>query len=67
MAASTAALAEGVTEMMYLALAPRSNAVVGTIVELSEKIVSTTTIETCNLASAFERMSTPRVVHAMPG
>jgi hypothetical protein len=41
--------------------------VVGTIVELSEKIVSTTTIETCNLASAFERMSTPRVVHAMPG
>jgi hypothetical protein len=41
--ASIAAFADGETEMMYLAFAPKSKAVVGTIVELSEKIVSTTT------------------------
>jgi len=38
--ASIAAFAAGETEMMYLAFAPRSIADVGTIVELSEKIVS---------------------------
>jgi hypothetical protein len=47
-AASTAALAVGVTEMMYLAFAPKSRADVGTIVELSEKIVRTTSKETLN-------------------
>jgi hypothetical protein len=44
MVASITALADGVTEMMYLAFAPRSMADVGTMVELSEKIVRTTTI-----------------------
>jgi hypothetical protein len=43
MVASITALADGVTEMMYLAFAPRSMADVGTIVELSEKIVSSAT------------------------
>jgi hypothetical protein len=56
-AASTAALAVGVTEMMYLALAPRSSAVVGTIVELSEKIVKTMTIITLIRWLRFLRMN----------
>jgi hypothetical protein len=42
--------------MMYLALAPRSSAVVGTIVELSEKIVKTTTIMTLIRWLRFLRM-----------
>jgi hypothetical protein len=65
--ASIAALAAGVTEMMYLAFAPRSKADVGTMVELSEKIVSITINDARNLA--FERVSmrTPWVVHTMSG
>jgi hypothetical protein len=53
--------------MMYFALAPRSIAEVGTIVELSEKIVSNTISDARNLA--FERASirTPRVIHTMSG
>jgi len=39
-----------------LALAPRSSAVVGTIVELSEKIVKTTTIMTLIRWLRFLRM-----------
>jgi hypothetical protein len=62
-AASTAALAVGLTEMMYLAFAPRSRADVGTAVKLSEMIVSRTRIDTRNFAIVIERMSAPRVVH----
>jgi hypothetical protein len=54
-----AALAEGVTEMMYLAFAPRSSAVVGTIVELSEKIVSRTINDARNLAFDTLNIGTP--------
>ena len=41
--------------MMYLALAPRSIAEVGTMVEVNEKIVNSTIIDARNLA--FERFS----------
>jgi hypothetical protein len=53
--------------MMYLAFAPRSKADVGTIVELSEKIVSTTINDARNFA--LERLSirAPWVVHTVPG
>jgi hypothetical protein len=65
--ASITALADGVTEMMYLAFAPRSMADVGTIVELSEKIVSITINDARNLALDILSISSPRVVHTMPG
>ena len=45
--------------MMYLALAPRSSAVVGTIVELSEKIVSRTINDARNLAFDTLSIRTP--------
>jgi hypothetical protein len=65
--ASITALAAGVTEMMYLALAPRSKADVGTIVELSEKIVSITISDARNLALDKASIRTPWVVHTVPG
>jgi hypothetical protein len=57
--ASITALAAGVTEMMYLAFAPRSMADVGTIVELSENIVSRATIAKRTLLVAFLRIAFP--------
>jgi hypothetical protein len=63
--ASIAAFAVGVTEMMYLAFAPRSMAEVGTIVELSEKIVSNTINDARNLALEILSIRAPWVVHAM--
>jgi hypothetical protein len=51
--------------MMYLAFAPRSMAEVGTIVELSEKIVSNTISDARNLALEKLSIGTPRVVHTM--
>jgi hypothetical protein len=53
--------------MMYLAFAPRSMADVGTIVELSEKIVSTTINDARNLALDILSISSPRVDHTMSG
>jgi hypothetical protein len=44
---------------MYLAFAPRSSAVVGTIVELSEKIVSRTINDARNLAFETLNIGTP--------
>jgi hypothetical protein len=64
--ASIAALADGVTEMMYLAFAPRSMADVGTIVELSEKIVSNTINDARNLALEKLSIGAPWVDHTMP-
>jgi hypothetical protein len=64
-AASIAALAVGVTEMMYLAFAPRSMADVGTIVELSEKIVSITINDARNLALDRLNIGAPWVVHTV--
>jgi thioredoxin-like negative regulator of GroEL len=60
--ASIAALAEGVTEIMYFAFAPRSSAVVGTIVELSEKTVSKTIRETLRRFPILVRMISPRAL-----
>jgi hypothetical protein len=40
---------------------------VGTIVELSEKIVSITINDARNLALDILSISSPRVVHTMPG
>ena len=57
-AASTAALAVGVTEMMYLPFAPKSIAVAGTMVLPSEKIVSEITIAKRNLVAALRRILT---------
>ena len=65
--ASIAALADGVTEMMYFAFAPRSSAVVGTIVELSEKIVSRTIKDARNLALDTVSIETPWVGRAFWG
>jgi hypothetical protein len=48
---------------MYLAFAPKSSADVGTAVELSENIVSSTKTDTRNFAIVIERMSAPRVIH----
>jgi hypothetical protein len=53
--------------MMYLAFAPRSKADVGTIVELSEKIVSITINDARNLALERVSIRTPWVVHTMSG
>jgi hypothetical protein len=50
---------------MYLAFAPRSMADVGTIVELSEKIVSITINDARNLALDILSISSPRVVHTL--
>jgi len=57
--ASIAAFADGVTEMMYFAFAPRSRAVVGTIVVLSEKIVNKTINDARNLALDTLSIGTP--------
>ena len=62
-AASTAALAVGVTEMMYFAFAPRSIAVDGTMVELSENMVNITIKDARNLAFESLIMWTPKVGH----
>jgi hypothetical protein len=63
--ASITALADGVTEMMYLAFAPRSMADVGTIVELSEKIVSNTINDARNFALDILSIRAPWVDHTM--
>jgi len=60
-------LADGVTEMMYLAFAPRSMADVGTIVELSEKIVSNTINDARNLALEKLSIRAPWFDHTMSG
>jgi hypothetical protein len=52
---------------MYFAFAPRSMADVGTIVVLSEKIVSITINDARNLALDTLSISSPRVVHTMSG
>ena len=65
--ASITAFADGVTEMMYLAFAPRSMAEVGTIVELSEKIVSNTMNDARNLALDNLSIRAPWVVPTMSG
>jgi hypothetical protein len=67
MVASITALADGVTEMMYLAFAPRSMADVGTIVELSEKIVSNTINDARNLALEKLSIGAPWVDHTVSG
>jgi hypothetical protein len=51
--------------MMYLAFAPRSMADVGTIVELSEKIVSITINDARNLALDRLSIGAPWVVHTV--
>jgi len=48
-----------VTEMMYFAFAPRSKAVDGTIVELSENMVNNTIKDARNLAFESLIMWTP--------
>jgi hypothetical protein len=48
--------------MMYLAFAPRSRAVVGTIVELREKIVSRTMNEILRRFAILLRMISPRAL-----
>jgi hypothetical protein len=53
--------------MMYLAFAPRSMADVGTIVELSEKIVSNTINDARNLALEKLSIGAPWVDHTMSG
>jgi hypothetical protein len=51
--------------MMYLAFAPRSMADVGTIVELSEKIVSITVNDARNFALDILSISSPRIDHTL--
>jgi hypothetical protein len=53
--------------MMYLAFAPRSMADVGTIVELSEKIVSITINDARNLALEKLSIRAPWFDHTMSG
>jgi hypothetical protein len=60
-AASTAAFAAGFIEMMYFAFAPRSSALVGTIVEVSEKILNPITAKSRALALIVLFTSSPKI------